>query len=212
MLKKHSSKFLDLKPALDPKLAALYGPIDLKVPGSEEWIIQLTARAVRVWMSLTDDTQEWREVVAKLDAQEVWRKYPPEKPYGTRDAFYRAELGAPEPMLTRMKEAQQLMAQGRALDAPRDKKGRYLSKESNGDHITFGRGTQAAYIRARLERDGKTELLGKIEQGEISAHSAAIEAGYRNRMISHRPTVEGFIAAAHAHLAPEQRLQLKEAL
>jgi len=201
MLKKHSSKFLDLKPALDPKLAALYGPIDLKVPGSEEWIIQLTARAVRVWMSLTDDTQEWREVVAKLDAQEVWRKYPPEKPYGTRDAFYRAELGAPEPMLTRMKEAQQLMAQGRPKK----------NESEKGSNTTFSsRG--ADYIRARLERDGKTELLGKIEQGEISAHSAAIEAGYRNRMISHRPTVEGFIAAAHAHLAPEQRLQLKEAL
>jgi hypothetical protein len=73
-------------------------------------------------------------------------------------------------------------------------------------------GNSAAYIRARLKRDGKTELLGKVERGEISAHKAAKEAGYRKQAVCHLPTVPGFLKAAQAHLSPEQRLELKEAL
>jgi hypothetical protein len=75
-------------------LTALYGPRDLKKPGSQEWIIQTTYYAQGVWVSLNADTKRWRQVVAELDSQEVWNKYPPEKPYGMRDAFYRAELVA----------------------------------------------------------------------------------------------------------------------
>jgi hypothetical protein len=213
MSKQHSSRFLDLKPPpLDPKLAAQSGPIDLKEPGSEEWTIQLTARAVRIWMSLNDDTKAWRDAVAKLDAQQVWRTYPKEKPYGTRDAYYRAEMGAPEPELTLLKEVQQLQKHG-------------TNQHTRGDSITTsspGRGS--TYIRARLQRDScredlpepkrkqAVELLSQVERGEISAHKAAVQADYRQRMIQHAPTVPGFLHAAHSHLSPEQRLELKEAL
>jgi hypothetical protein len=49
----------------------------------------------------------------------------------------------------------------------RAKAGRPKEGEENGDNITiFKRGTQADYIPARLERDGHTELLAKIERGE----------------------------------------------
>lgn len=46
----------------------------------------------------------------------------------------------------------------------------------------------AAYVRARLERDGKTdegtaELLAKVDRSEISAHKAAVEAGFRRQYI-----------------------------
>jgi len=193
-------------------VAALAGPITLKTPGSEEWVIQMTAKALRVWMSLNDDTRTWRDTVARIDEQQVWKIYPKEKPYGTRDAYYRAELGAPEPELTLLKEVQQLQKQGRAEDALRDEKGRYLPKDSNADNVSFGHGNQAAYIRARLERDGKTELLAKIACGEISAHAAAVEAGFRQRMIQIAPTVAGFMRAATKHLSATERLALKEAL
>jgi hypothetical protein len=87
-------------------------PLALKEPGSEPWIIQITHKAQGIWHSLESDTKEWREVVQEIDAERVWEKYPPEKPHGTRDAFYRTELGAPESLLTQLKEAQQLLAHG----------------------------------------------------------------------------------------------------
>jgi hypothetical protein len=214
-MRQHLSRLLDLKPApLDPKLAALGGPIDLKVPGSEEWIIQLTARALRIWRSLTADTKSWSDTVARLDEQEVWKKYPKEKPYGTRDAFYRGEMGAPEPELTLLKEVQQLQRHGGDHKSEAFKQTQSQPHSDNQPRNTrlIGASDNAAYIRARLERDGKPELLAKIDRGEISAHAAAIEAGIRHRMISHRPTVQGFLNAAHGHLSPEQRLELKEAL
>jgi len=208
MSRQSLAKSLDLRPVLDLKLAALASPLDQKEPGSEAWIIQMTAKAVRIWMSLDDDTKQWRDAVAKLDAQKVWEKYPPEKPYGTRDAFYRAELGAPEPMLTQLKETQQAIVRAKA---GRPKKG----DENNSGNARIklvGRDNDAAYIRARLERDGKTELLARVDAGQISAHAAAIEAGFRKRMVQVEPTREGLLRAARKHLSEAEQHELKEAL
>ena len=111
---RRQSKFLGLRDSpLDPKTAAFFGPRDLKTPGSFEWTVQTTQYAQGIWVSLDHRTKEWLSVVAEIDAQQVWKTYPPEKPYGTRDAYFRSELGAPEPVLTRMKEAQQLMQKRR---------------------------------------------------------------------------------------------------
>jgi hypothetical protein len=115
MSKRHSSGCLDLKPASpDPRLAALHGPRDLKTPGSEEWIIQTRFVASSIWASLSDDAKRWYDIVTELDNQKVWLKYPKGKPYGTRAAFYRSELGADEPELTTAKEQQQLAAKAGA--------------------------------------------------------------------------------------------------
>ena len=49
---------------------------------------------------------------------------------------------------------------------------------------TFGRrhyGT-ADYWLARLERDGFTDLAAKVRAGELSAHAAAIEVGFRKKL------------------------------
>jgi hypothetical protein len=83
-----------------------------------------------------------------------------------------------------LKEAQQLQKQGGQPGNQNARKGK------NGPCVTravsLGENTNAAYIRARLERDGQTELLAQVASGEISAHAAAIQAGFRQRMISHR--------------------------
>jgi hypothetical protein len=172
-------------PPLDPKKLALFGPRELKMPGSEEWIIHTLFHANRVWHSLTYDTRQWQEVVNELDQQEAWLKYPTEKPYGTRAAFYMGELGADEPFLTHAKEAQQLRAKAGAPE------GNQNAAKNNPDNIRidslgYQGGTSAAYIRARLERDGKTDLLAKVQSGEISAHKAAIEAGFRQQYVQIR--------------------------
>jgi hypothetical protein len=38
-----------------------------------------------------------------------------------------------------------------------------------------------AYILARLDRDGYTELAAKVRAGTMSANAAAIEAGFRKQ-------------------------------
>ena len=43
---------------------------------------------------------------------------------------------------------------------------------------TLKRGNTRDYAIARLERDGQTDLLGRVERGELSPHRAAIAAGY----------------------------------
>ena len=84
--------------------------------------------------------------------------------------------------------------------------------KNQADIVSLKHGNQAAYIKARLERDGKAELLGRVNAGEMSAHAAAIEAGWRKRMIQCEPTVEGFKKAIQKHLTAEQITELKERL
>ena len=57
-----------------------------------------------------------------------------------------------------------------------------MKGQDQGDKITLKRGTQAAYLLARLIRDHPA-LAHRVQAGELSAHRAAIEAGFR------RPTV-----------------------
>ena len=53
-----------------------------------------------------------------------------------------------------------------------------------GDNGTLkGRGTDPTYILARLKRD-RPDLARQVIDGAISAHAAAIEAGFRKRMKS----------------------------
>lgn len=188
---------------LEPKKAALIGPRESKTPGSIPWIIQTTRMASLSLHSLERSTEEWLAVVQELEQYAVWEHYPEEKPYGSREAYFIGEFGKPEPELTRTKVEQQLRAK-----AGRPKKG----TENDGNNIISPRGSNAAYIRARLQRDGHTDMLAKIERNEISAHRAAVELGWRTRTIQHPATVDGFIRAASRHLSPTQRRQLRESL
>lgn len=54
--------------------------------------------------------------------------------------------------------------------------------KKTGDNITrFERGTSRAYILARLDRDGLTDLAAKVRAGELSANAAATQAGWRKK-------------------------------
>ncbi len=72
----------------------------------------------------------------------------------------------------------------------------------------LGKQCNAAYIRARLERDGYTELLARVESGEVTANAAAIAMGWRPRMASVTLTVDGFAHAIERHLSPKQQAEL----
>jgi hypothetical protein len=122
----------------------------------------------------------WRQFVSDLDGMKPWETYPPEKPHGTRDAFYRAELGAPEPMLTQLKETQQLMAKGGDHTSAKFMEARELQRQG-GDRRSeqasnaslpqpVGKRCDSTYIRARLERDGKVELLSQVDNEATARH------------------------------------------
>ena len=75
------------------------------------------------------------------------------------------------------------------LDEPLAQQGRPEGERIKGDNITFDstpRGTSPSYILRRLARDGaedasKAELFKQVTKGTISAHKAALEAGYRTK-------------------------------
>jgi hypothetical protein len=102
---------------------------------------------------------------------------------------------------------------GKALLAENGQRGKAKSSD-NVRPFSLGKqaGNGVAYIRARLERDGKTDLLAQVERGEMSAHAAAVEAGIRQRLIQVAPTVDGFLRAAMKHLSAAEVRQLATGL
>jgi hypothetical protein len=78
-------------------------------------------------------------------------------------------------------------------------------KKTSRDTRGLGESDTAAYIRGRLERDGHTDLLARVERGEVSAHAAAVALGWRTRMVQVAPTVEGFTRAIQKHLSPKKQ-------
>jgi hypothetical protein len=69
------------------------------------------------------------------------------------------------------------------LIVPARKRGR-PRKAEKGANVTFSNGNRNARAStlARLERD-RPDLVAKVTAGELSAHQAAIEAGFRKRAV-----------------------------
>jgi hypothetical protein len=84
--------------------------------------------------------------------------------------------------------------------------GRPKGKVSIRNISPYG-GTRAVYTLARLKRDAP-ELAAKVERGELSANSAAIQAGFRARLVQHPATVNGFTRAIRKHLPANAQREL----
>lgn len=57
------------------------------------------------------------------------------------------------------------------------------SERGQGDNITLKRGDDPSYKLARLQRD-RPDLADKVLDGELSAHAAAVEAGFANPKVA----------------------------
>ena len=73
--------------------------------------------------------------------------------------------------------------------------------------VSAPHGNSETYLLRRLKRD-REDLAEKVVNGELSAHAAAVEAGFRVRMVQHPATVDGFRRAIERHLSPEQQAEL----
>lgn len=73
------------------------------------------------------------------------------------------------------------------IDEPLAQHGGERKEEGQGDNVTLAtRGNSQSYVLRRLARDGqnepnKAELFKQVTKGEISAHKAALVAGYRTK-------------------------------
>jgi hypothetical protein len=76
------------------------------------------------------------------------------------------------------------------------------------DNVTGFRGTSETYLLRRLKRDHE-ELAAKVVSGEMSAHAAAIAAGFRQPVVRHPATVDGFRAGDPQGFACRFRVSLR---
>jgi hypothetical protein len=72
-------------------------------------------------------------------------------------------------------------------------------------------GDSETYLLRRLKRD-RPELAERVVNRQLSAHAAAVEAGFRQRLVQVAPTVEGFARAVKKHLTAAEQSDLKDQL
>lgn len=73
-------------------------------------------------------------------------------------------------------------------------------------------GNRTSYLLRRLERD-HPELFARVQAGELSAHKAAIEAGWRPRQITvNASSLDKLEATLRRHVAPDVLADLAQRL
>lgn len=184
----------------DDLTETLSGPRQLKKLGSPAWCLQ-TVLYLKDHVRHVDE--QWRQadqILDELITVRAWEKIPPEHPYGSLDAMLHANTGLyTREIRQRIREAK-LAAQGRP---------------KKGDIITFSsgdRGTSETYTIRRLRRD-RPDLADLVEQGDLSANAAAIEAGFRPRTKTVRvDDPESAARSLRIHMKPDARRALARLL
>lgn len=72
-------------------------------------------------------------------------------------------------------------------------------------------GTAVAQALRRLRKD-RPDLHARVLAGELTAHAAMLEAGFRRKTITVPTDIEGLARALQRHLSPEQRAELARRL
>ena len=86
-----------------------------------------------------------------------------------------------------------------------DGSNQYSKKEnSKVDNVNIAKGgNNPTYILRRLKRD-RPDLAERVIANKLSAHAAAVEAGFRKRYVQVGPTVDGFAGSIGKHLESKQ--------
>jgi hypothetical protein len=158
-------------------IGELAGPRQLKEPGSLAWCVQ-TLQYLKAHIRHVDE--QWvqaQQVYDELLRYKAWKVVPPGRPYGTLNKMLKAEVGLDDRAIkARIREAE-LAARGTNRDP-------VTGQWHRVDNINAVQGgTSEAYTFRRLRRD-HPDLAERVEQGELSAHAAAIEAGFRHPTVS----------------------------
>jgi hypothetical protein len=164
------------------ELASL-GAKDQKKRGSVDWCWQAIGWLKTLYSSSQATKERWKQAIHDIEDQRVWEKVPPEKPYGSLEAMFKAELGVtPDEADTSIRERAVATTKGvNALQGHGANQhgvgGVDNIKSTSGATPSKKGGTSAAYLAARLKRDAP-EVATRLEAGEFrSVYAAAVEAG-----------------------------------
>lgn len=217
------------------------GPISAQDSPAEvpvdKWHLLIGARRSFAQINLPYDCRELLrfidearkfDMIAKLDytdEDDFIRRGLELEPETVREALFMLDRMKPDWAVPYKQAAEIGTALRATAGAPKGNQNRakYKNNSRNARIESLGASQTAANIRARLERDAAdiehpdrreiaTRLLPRIITGELSAHAAAIIAGFRARMIQIAPTVDGFERAIRKRLDAAEQNELRKRL
>lgn len=166
-------------PKPTPQQLASTGPLSLKAFGSPEWCWQSVGYLKTLMGHVDSRWRQVNDVLSQLEQAKAWEKIPPEHPYGSFNALVKAETGIS------LKSVRSRTTKARLADAAdQANKSRQGYRSDLGNNIpeVEGRpeGTSAAKALRRLRKD-RPDLHAEVLNGRLSAHGAAVQAGFRPR-------------------------------
>ncbi len=151
-------------------------------PGSPAWARWFVLRAKKYRNDLNSDAASLRELIDKLAKHEAWRVLG----YASFGMLCQVEVGLTGEELDRLRVVEPGQTVGAVL-APHggDRKSEAFKEktEDQGSVTTLNGRRDSDYLTARLTRDAPL-LADQVRRGELTPHAAAIQAGFRTRMIS----------------------------
>jgi hypothetical protein len=157
-----------LQPLTDREKANA-SPLIMKMKGTPEWCWQTLDSLKRNVELISKRYEEVDDQLEDIKKYEIWNVIPPGAPYGSLDAMLAAELSTDADSLRG--KIQELRSHG----------GDRRSGNFQVDNVNLKRrskaGNSTEYLLGRLKRD-RPELAIRVMEGEMSAHAAAIEAGF----------------------------------
>lgn len=151
------------------------GPRQLKEPGSPDWCWQTVYYLKDCMRHVGEEWRQAEQVLEELVKTRAWQVIPPEQPYGTLNKMLKAEIGLDE------RSIKDLIRKARLPDHGGDRKSAEF--QANNVSLKTDCGNSETYTVRRLRRD-RPDLADRVERGELSAHQAAISAGFRRRTMS----------------------------
>jgi hypothetical protein len=187
------------------------------VPGTREWA-ETKASNARAWASMADnDVRPLVQRYQELREHEAWLVLLDNEPR-TAARFCSEVIVKPQEWLELMERGVRVLEHSghegtvteeqatlAAHGSNRDEvTGRWTDRAANSSTVDRRFGTTESYTRARLTRDHPA-LAESVERGELSAHAAAIQAGFHRKMMSvPADDIEALASALKRRMSLEQ--------
>lgn len=158
-------------------------------PGTRPWAASLRLKVQGVLHDAEWNMNRIKSLTKLMDQHEGWRVLEDAKgrPFRSFEAFarYRRPWGLG---IDDLPEQRQAVVLGKV--------GRPTKEEGENGRVTTISGDRGrTYLTARLRRD-RPDLAEKVDRGEVSAHRAAIEAGFRRETVTVPKDLQAFVLAA----------------
>lgn len=177
---------------------------DLK-PGTPEWFEGM-AVSIQVCFETVQRNgggglDRLIEVLRPAVEAEIWKVWPEDAPLKTGAAYFEYITGEPYADLIRwVKLRDEELATMMMANLHAGKAGRPEAGEINNNVINSPKqGNSAPYTLNRLKRT-RPDLLEQVVAGDLSANAAAIEAGFRTKMVQVKPDPEAVQRMLDRHL------------